>query len=164
MAESLIAAYLRRNWHKHQFWRSLSGDCHRNLRTQQRLTATKCVYRVCDGMAGLHNDVDHQMPAIRRRRHIIDKQFAFAGQPGCVRERQIQRPLHLPAELLVLPLRLTVGRWSAAAFFIENLCEVRVNELRTSFSTNLPFQNKAPLMRARAQRWYAHGCAYDFNW
>jgi len=102
-------------------------------------------------MAGLHNDVDHQVPAIRRRRDIIDKQIAFAGQPACVRERQIQRPLHLPAELLVLPLRLTVGRWPAAAFFIENLCEVRVNELRASFSTNLPFQNKAPLLRARAK-------------
>jgi hypothetical protein len=107
--------------------------------------------------------VDHQVPAIWRRRDIIDKQFAFAGQPACVRERQIQRPLHLPAELLVLPLHLTVGRWPAAAFPIENLCEVRVNELRASFSTNLPFQNKAPLMRARAQSWQAHKCACGFN-
>jgi hypothetical protein len=114
-------------------------------------------------MAGLHNDVDDQVPAIRRGRDIIDKQFAFAGQPGCVRERQIQRQLHLPAELLVFALRLTVGRWVVAAFSIENLCEVRVNELRASSSTNLPFQNKAPMLRARAQSWQAHKCACGFN-
>jgi hypothetical protein len=102
-------------------------------------------------MASLHNDVDHQVPAIWRRRDIIDKQIAFAGQPACVRERQIQRPLHLPAELLVLPLHLTVGRWPAAAFSIENLCEVRINELHASSLMNFPFHNKAPLLRARAK-------------
>jgi hypothetical protein len=46
---------------------------------------------------------------------------------------------------------LTVGRWPAAAFSIENLCEVRINELHASSLMNFPFHNKAPLLRARAK-------------
>jgi len=45
---------------------------------------------------------------------------------ACIREREIQRPLHLPTELLRLPLYLAIAGPVIVFLSIENLCEVRI--------------------------------------
>ena len=86
---------------------------------------------------------------------------------ACIREREIQRPLHLPTELLRLPLYLAIAGPVIVFLSIENLSEVhiqmRIWELRTSSSTILSFQNKALLLRAGARTMQAHVCTCGFN-
>jgi len=53
-----------------------------------------------------HSNVNQQMTAIRSGRDLIDKQLESEIFHAGIRERQIKRPLHLPAELLGFPERL----------------------------------------------------------
>ena len=103
------------------------------------------------------------MTAIRPRRNLIDKQIAAYLSHACIRECEVQRSLYLQAELLSLPLRLTVARPAIVLLSIENLCEVCIHKLRPFFSTIFPFQNEALLLRAHAQSQQAHKCVCGFN-
>jgi hypothetical protein len=40
------------------------------------------------------------MPAIRRRKNLLDEKIIQAVANVAIRECEVQRPLHLPAELL----------------------------------------------------------------
>ena len=51
-----------------------------------------------------------EVPAVRGRNNLLDEKIIYAIANIPVREREIQCPLHLPAELLCLPLGLTVRR------------------------------------------------------
>ena len=90
------------------------------------------------------------MTAIRSWRNLIYKEIATNASYARIREREVQRPLHLPAELLCLPLRLAAVRPIAVSFSIENLSEVRVYELR-SFTLTFSSFHKTPFC-AHARR------------
>ena len=51
-----------------------------------------------------------QVPAIRGRKNLLDEKIVEAIANVAIREREVQRPLHLPAELLCLPFGLAVRR------------------------------------------------------
>ena len=51
-----------------------------------------------------------EAPAIRGRKNLLDKKIVDAIANVAIREREVQRPLHLPTELLCLPFGLTVTR------------------------------------------------------
>jgi hypothetical protein len=67
--------------------------------------ATQGAQRIGDRIAILDNDVDQQVTAIRPRRNLIDEQIAADVGHARIREREVQRPLHLSAELLGFPLQ-----------------------------------------------------------
>ena len=68
------------------------------------------------------------MPAVRRRRDILDEQIvqAIVGMPIC--EREVQCPLHLPAELPCLSLSLPTGGKAIGRGPAQGLGEVRILE------------------------------------
>jgi len=51
-----------------------------------------------------------EAPAIRGRKNLLDEKIVDAIANVAIREREVQRPLHLPTELLCLPFGLTVRR------------------------------------------------------
>ncbi len=51
-----------------------------------------------------------EMPAVGGRNHLLDEKIIHAIANVPVREREVQRPLDLPTELLCFPFGLTVGR------------------------------------------------------
>jgi hypothetical protein len=50
------------------------------------------------------------LPTIRNRKNLLDEKIVDAIANVAIREREVRRPLHLPAELLCLPFVLTVRR------------------------------------------------------
>jgi hypothetical protein len=50
------------------------------------------------------------VPAIRGRKNLLDEKIVDAIANVAIREREVQRTLHLPTELLCLPFGLTVRR------------------------------------------------------
>jgi hypothetical protein len=50
------------------------------------------------------------VPAIRGRKNLLDEKIVDAIAHVAIREREVQRPLHLPTELLCLPFGSAVGR------------------------------------------------------
>jgi hypothetical protein len=53
----------------------------------------------------------HQkVPAIRGWKNLLDEKIVNAFTNVSIREREVQRPLHLPTELLCLPFGLAVRR------------------------------------------------------
>ena len=51
-----------------------------------------------------------EAPAIRGRKNLLDEKIVDAIANVAIREREVQRPLYLPTELLCLPFGLTVTR------------------------------------------------------
>lgn len=51
-----------------------------------------------------------EVPAVRGRNNLLDEKIIYTIANIPVREREIQRPLYLPTELLCFPFGLTVGR------------------------------------------------------
>lgn len=64
-----------------------------------------------------------QVSAVRRGRDVVHEQFIQAIIFIPVREREVQRPLNLPAELLRLASRLAAMRQAAAAASATCRCE-----------------------------------------
>jgi hypothetical protein len=56
--------------------------------------------------------VHQKVPAIRGRKNLLDEKIvnAIAIASVAIREREVQRPLQLPTELLCLPFGLPVRR------------------------------------------------------
>jgi hypothetical protein len=50
------------------------------------------------------------VPTIQGRKNLLDEKIVDAITNVAFREREVQRPLHLPTELLCLPFGLTVRR------------------------------------------------------
>jgi hypothetical protein len=51
-----------------------------------------------------------EVPAVRGRNNLLDEKIVYAITNIPVREREVQRPLHLPTKLVSFPFGLTVGR------------------------------------------------------
>ena len=51
-----------------------------------------------------------EVPAIRARKNLLDEKIVDPIAIVAIREREVQRTLHLPTELLCLSLGLTVRR------------------------------------------------------
>jgi hypothetical protein len=51
-----------------------------------------------------------KVPAVRGRNNLLDEKIVYTIANIPVREREVQRPLHLPTELLCFPFGLPVGR------------------------------------------------------
>jgi hypothetical protein len=69
------------------------------------------------------------MPAIRRRKNLLDEKIVQAIANVAIRECKVQRPLHLPAELPVLSFKLTVRRRVAGLISIQSFNEFRIYKL-----------------------------------
>jgi hypothetical protein len=51
-----------------------------------------------------------KVPAVRGRNNLLDEKIVYTIANIPVREREVQRPLHLPTELLCFPFGLTDRR------------------------------------------------------
>jgi hypothetical protein len=69
------------------------------------------------------------MPAIRRRKNLLDEKIIQAVANVAIRECEVQRPLHLPAELLCFPFGLTVRRRVAGLVLVQSFNEFRIYKL-----------------------------------
>ena len=96
---SVICARPRKGRHERQLRCSLPCDGHGDLRTEARRISAKCAERLADGPVRRNDDVHQEVPAVGRRRNVLDEQIvqAIVGMP--IRQREIQRTLNLPAEL-----------------------------------------------------------------
>jgi hypothetical protein len=54
--------------------------------------------------------VHQEVPAIRGRNNLLDEKIVDAIASIAIRQREIQRALHLSTELLSLPFGLTIRR------------------------------------------------------
>ena len=54
-----------------------------------------------------------EVPAIWGRKNLLDEKIVDAIANVAIREREVQRPLYLPTELLGLPFGLAVRRRAA---------------------------------------------------
>lgn len=83
----------------------------------------------------------HQkVAAIRGWKNLVDKEILNAIANGTVRESQVQRTLHLPAELLSLPLSLAVKRRVAGVYLMQSFNELRICELWPFAATSMMSQ------------------------
>jgi hypothetical protein len=92
---SLTLTSIRKSWYERQFRRTLARDGHGDFRTEARRVSTKRAeylrYRTVD-----RDD----------RRHLLDEQIGHAIVGAAICERQVECPLHLPAELTCLSFSL----------------------------------------------------------
>jgi len=110
MDVSLIATPIQISRNKKQFRRPLPAYCRGNLGAQSRSFASEYGHRIGDRQARRDNHVHQEVPAIRGRKNLLDEEIIDAAANVAVSKREVQRTLHLPAELPSLPLRLTVRR------------------------------------------------------
>ena len=70
-----------------------------------------------------------EVSAIRRWKNLVDEEIVEAIANIAICEREVQRPLHLPAELLRLSFGLTVRRRAARLVRFQSFSEFRINKL-----------------------------------
>jgi hypothetical protein len=73
--------------------------------------------------------MDEQVPAVGRRRNVLNEQIvqAIVGMPIC--QREIQRTLYLSAELPRLSFGLPAGRQTVGCTSTQSLGEFRIHEI-----------------------------------
>ena len=86
--------------------------------------------RVRHQAAGRYHYVNEKVPAIWSGSDLLNEQIiqAIIGMPIC--EREIQRPLYLPAELQCLPLSLPTGGQTSQSGPVQGVGEIPVHEPR----------------------------------
>jgi hypothetical protein len=70
-----------------------------------------------------------ESPAVRGRKNFLNEKTVHAIVGTAVRERKVQRPLHLPAELPGFPFGLTVRRRVARFAFVQSFDKIRIDKL-----------------------------------
>jgi hypothetical protein len=103
---SLILACLREGRYEREFRRALPRDGHGDLRTEARPISAECAERLRHRPVDRDDHVHQQVPAVGRRRHLLDEQIVDAIVGMAIREREVECPLHLSAELTRLSLSL----------------------------------------------------------
>jgi hypothetical protein len=104
--DSLILASIPKGGHERQFRRTFPRNSHSHFRTETRRLSTESAERLIHQSVGWDDHVYEKVPAVGRRRNVFDEQFVQAvGVPIC--QREIQRALHLPAELPRLSFSLS---------------------------------------------------------
>jgi hypothetical protein len=103
---SLILTSIRKRWHERQLRRTLPGNGHSDLRTEARRVFPKCAECLRHKAVGWDDYVHQEVPAVRRRRHVLNEQIvqAIVAMPIC--QCQIERTLYLPAKLPRLSFNL----------------------------------------------------------
>src|SRR5258708_8551938 len=107
---SLIATPILISRNKTQLRCPLPTYCRGHLRAESRSLAPECSHCIDDRKARRDNHVHQKVPAIWGRKNLLDEKIVDAIANVAIREREVQRPLHLPTELLCLPFGLTVTR------------------------------------------------------
>jgi hypothetical protein len=92
--------------HERQLWRTLTRDGHGDFRTEPWRISTERAERLRYRAVDWDDHVHEEVPAVRRRRHVLNEQIvqAIVGMPIC--QREIQRALYLSAELPRLSFNL----------------------------------------------------------
>lgn len=103
---SLIITSIRKGRYKRQLRRTLASDGHGDLRTEAWRISTERAKSVRYRPVDRDNNMDQQVPAVRRRRHVLDEQVVQAIVGNAICERQVECPLHLSTELTCLSLSL----------------------------------------------------------
>jgi hypothetical protein len=103
---SLIITSIREGRYKRQLRRTLASDGHGDLRTEAWRISTERAERLRNRAVAWNDHVHVEVPAVRRRRNVLNEQIvqAIVGRP--IRQREIQRTLYLPAELPRLSFNL----------------------------------------------------------
>jgi hypothetical protein len=103
---SLILTSIWKGRHERQLRGALPGDGHGDLRPETRRISTECAERLVHWPVGRDDYVHEKVPAVGRRRNILNEQIvqAIVGMPIC--QREIQRALYLSAELPRLSFNL----------------------------------------------------------
>jgi len=97
--DSLIVASERKRRHERQLRRTLPRNRAGDFRSQARRIPTEGAERVIDASVTRYDHVHDEVPAVRRRRHVVNEQIvqAIVGMSIC--QRKVQGPLNLSAEL-----------------------------------------------------------------
>ena len=104
---SVIITSIREARYKGQLRRTLASDGHRDLRTEAWRISTERAESVRYGPVDRDYHMHQQVPAVRRRRHVLDEQVVQAIVGNAICERQVECPLHLSTELTCLSLSLS---------------------------------------------------------
>jgi hypothetical protein len=126
---SLIATPIRKCRNKIQLRCPLPTDCGGHLRAKSRSLTPECGHRIDDGQARRDNHVYQEVPAVRCRKNLLDEKIVDAVANVAIREREVQRPLYLPTELLSLPFGLPVRRRVARLALGQGFSELWINKL-----------------------------------
>jgi hypothetical protein len=96
---SRIFTSIGKSWNERQFRRTLPRNGPSDLRTETRRILSKRAECLVHWSVGWNDYVHEKVPAVGRRRYVFNEQIvqAIVGMPIC--QREIQRALHLPAEL-----------------------------------------------------------------
>ena len=104
---SLILTYIRKSWYERQLRRTLTRDGHGDFRTEAWRISTERAERLRYRPVDRDDHVHQQVPAVRRRRHVLDEEIVHAIVGIAICERQVECPLHLSTEtdvpLVTLP-------------------------------------------------------------
>lgn len=140
MDVSLIAAPIPISRNETQLRCALPADGRSDLRTESWSLASECGYRIDGRQARRDRYIHHEVAAIRGRKNLVDEEILNAIANGTVGECQVQRALHLPAELLSLPLSLAVRRRVAGVCLMQSFNELRIRELWPFTATSVMSQ------------------------
>jgi hypothetical protein len=95
---------------KTQFRCPLPTYCRGDLRAESRRFTPESRYRIDDGEARRDNHVHLEVPAIRSGKNLLNEEIVDTITNVAIRQREVQRALHLPTELLCLPFGVMVRR------------------------------------------------------
>jgi len=104
--DSFILTSIRKSWYERQFRRTLTRDSHGDFRAEAWRISTERAECLRHRPVGRDDHVHQKMPAVWRRRHVLDEQIVHAIVGLSICEREIQRALYLPAELPRLSFNL----------------------------------------------------------
>jgi hypothetical protein len=113
---------------KTQFRRPLPGDCGGYFSTQTRGLAPQSQDGIRYRKTSRDKHVHQKVPAIRRRKNILDEQAVNAIANIPLSHRKVERSLNLPAKLPCLSLCLTAGRRIPGPVFMQCVSELWIYE------------------------------------
>jgi hypothetical protein len=96
---SLILTSIRKRRYERQLWRTPPCNGHGDFRTEARRILTECAERLVHRPVSRDDHVHEKVPAVGRRRNVLNEQIvqAIVGMP--ISQREIQCALNLSAEL-----------------------------------------------------------------
>jgi len=103
---SLILTSTRKGWYERQFRRTLPRDGHGDFRTEAWRISTECAERLRHRAVDRDDHVHEKVPAVWRRRNVLDEQIVHAIVGTAICKREVKCPLHLSAELTCLSFSL----------------------------------------------------------
>jgi hypothetical protein len=125
---SLILTSIRESWYERQLRRTLARNGHGDFRTEAWRISTERAERLRYRTVDRDDHVHQQVPAVRRRRHVLDEQIVHAIVSIAICERQVECPLYLSTELACLSFSLPTRGKTIRRLPVKGVGEIRILE------------------------------------